>query len=188
MKKKHLQIDDMKFGSPKSAHLYCGQLDYLGLPLLVAVDEEHYVCRVSFLVNRPFRQVLTALQKKEPNYEWHHNQEKIETRVRPVFEGRKGAKIRVRGGTTFQQKVWKRLAQLPFGSTSTYSQVARHVGHPRASRAVGSACGANPVAILIPCHRVLASQGGLGGFGGGLKAKQVLLAHEGVVAKTKNPR
>jgi len=81
-------------------------------------------------------------------------------------------------GTTFQRAVWRRLQEIPYGETISYGELARRVGNPRASRAVGSANGANPLPIVIPCHRVIASDGSLGGFGGGLPTKQTLLALE----------
>lgn len=83
-------------------------------------------------------------------------------------------------GTVFQQKVWNALRQIASGRTRSYSQIARAIGRRKAVRAVGGACGANPTPVLIPCHRVLRSGGGLGGFSGGLKWKRLLLAREGV--------
>jgi methylated-DNA-[protein]-cysteine S-methyltransferase len=71
------------------------------------------------------------------------------------------------GGTPFQQKVWKQLRRIPSGETLTYGQVAEKIGSPGAARAVGSACGANPIPLFIPCHRVIGSDGNLCGFGGG---------------------
>lgn len=84
-------------------------------------------------------------------------------------------------GTAFQQSVWKELAKIPFGSTSTYGSVARAIGHPQAARAVGGAIGANPVALVIPCHRVLAGDRRLTGFSGGdgVPTKVALLTLEG---------
>jgi len=84
-------------------------------------------------------------------------------------------------GTDFQKKVWNVLSGIPYGKVLTYRQVAEKIGKPRASRAVGGACGANPLPIIIPCHRVVAGNGGLGGFSGGLKLKRFLLRLEGVV-------
>ena len=81
-------------------------------------------------------------------------------------------------GTSFQQEVWRALARIPRGETRSYGWVARQIGKPGASRAVGAACGANPVPVIVPCHRVIASDGSLGGFGGGLPMKQRLLALE----------
>lgn len=80
-------------------------------------------------------------------------------------------------GTPFQQRVWEALAQIPYGQTRTYGQIAAEIGKPRACRAVGTAIGKNPLLILIPCHRVV-SVGGLGGFSAGLDAKRSLLALE----------
>ena len=81
-------------------------------------------------------------------------------------------------GTPFQLKVWKALRQIPHGKTVSYGDLARKIGKPGASRAVGGACGSNPLPLFIPCHRVLASDGSLGGFGGGLDVKEQLLVHE----------
>ncbi len=81
-------------------------------------------------------------------------------------------------GTEFQRSVWRRLQEIPYGETISYGELARRVGNPKASRAVGSANGANPLPIVIPCHRVIAGNGTLGGFGGGLPTKQALLALE----------
>ena len=83
-------------------------------------------------------------------------------------------------GTPFQQSVWLELAEIPFGQTVSYADLARMVGHANAYRAVGQANGANPVPIILPCHRVVSSGGGLGGYGGGLPIKRRLLALEGV--------
>ncbi|HEY8038527.1 MAG TPA: methylated-DNA--[protein]-cysteine S-methyltransferase [Polyangiaceae bacterium] len=82
------------------------------------------------------------------------------------------------GGTPFQQRVWTALRAVPAGTTCSYADVARAVGAPRAVRAVGAANGANPVSIVVPCHRVVASDGSLHGYGGGLERKAWLLAHE----------
>ncbi|RPI10034.1 MAG: methylated-DNA--[protein]-cysteine S-methyltransferase [Acidobacteriales bacterium] len=81
-------------------------------------------------------------------------------------------------GTEFQQRVWKSVARIPYGQTRSYAQIATTIGSPTAVRAVGAANGANPVAIIVPCHRVIASGGGLGGYGGGLELKRRLLALE----------
>ncbi|MBM4260720.1 MAG: methylated-DNA--[protein]-cysteine S-methyltransferase [Deltaproteobacteria bacterium] len=83
-------------------------------------------------------------------------------------------------GTEFQQKVWRRLREIPFGKTKSYLEIAKAVGAPQASRAVGAACGKNPISIIVPCHRVVASNGNLTGFAGGLDIKARLLALEGV--------
>jgi O-6-methylguanine DNA methyltransferase len=84
-------------------------------------------------------------------------------------------------GSEFQKAVWTAVANIPFGSTVTYGEIAHLMGRPRASRAVGAANGANPIPIVVPCHRVIGSNGSLTGYGGGLARKRWLLAHEGVL-------
>jgi methylated-DNA-[protein]-cysteine S-methyltransferase len=81
-------------------------------------------------------------------------------------------------GTPFQQTVWSELLKIPYGETISYGQLARFIGNPNASRAVGLANGSNPIPILIPCHRVIGSDGKLTGYGGGLPIKEKLLALE----------
>lgn len=81
-------------------------------------------------------------------------------------------------GTTFQQAVWDALLSIPYGETTSYGELARQIGKPRASRAVGAANGRNPIPIIIPCHRVIGMNGKLVGFGGGLETKKRLLAIE----------
>jgi methylated-DNA-[protein]-cysteine S-methyltransferase len=81
-------------------------------------------------------------------------------------------------GTPFQLSVWDRLCEIPFGQTISYGELARRVGNPNASRAVGLANGSNPIPIVIPCHRVIGSNGKLTGYGGGLPIKEKLLALE----------
>jgi methylated-DNA-[protein]-cysteine S-methyltransferase len=81
-------------------------------------------------------------------------------------------------GTPFQERAWATMCKIPFGGTISYAEQARSMRAPRAVRAVGSANGANPVPIIVPCHRVVASNGGLGGYALGLAMKRWLLAHE----------
>jgi methylated-DNA-[protein]-cysteine S-methyltransferase len=83
-------------------------------------------------------------------------------------------------GTEFQRKVWAGLRKIPAGKTWSYGQLAKHVGRPRARRAVGLANGSNPIAIVVPCHRVIGADGSLTGYGGGMSRKRWLLHHEGV--------
>lgn len=81
-------------------------------------------------------------------------------------------------GTPFQRKVWAALREIPCGETRSYGDIARRIGDPKAVRAVGTANGANPIAVVVPCHRVIGSNGSLTGYGGGLPRKKWLLAHE----------
>jgi methylated-DNA-[protein]-cysteine S-methyltransferase len=82
-------------------------------------------------------------------------------------------------GTEFQRAVWSELCRIPFGDTISYAELARRIGKPAAVRAVGAANGANPIAVIVPCHRVIGSNGSLTGYGGGIERKQWLLALEG---------
>jgi methylated-DNA-[protein]-cysteine S-methyltransferase len=82
-------------------------------------------------------------------------------------------------GTDFQKQVWRELTRIPFGQTRSYGQLAKRLGNPNGSRAVGLANGRNPIAIIVPCHRVIGADGSLTGFGGGIERKEWLLSHEG---------
>lgn len=106
--------------------------------------------------------------------------------LRPAFEayfaGEAGALDRVpwkASGTAFQLKVWEALCTIPAGETLSYRGLAERIGRPSAVRAVGLANGANPVAVVVPCHRVIGTNGSLTGYGGGLPRKKWLLSHEG---------
>jgi O-6-methylguanine DNA methyltransferase len=81
-------------------------------------------------------------------------------------------------GTAFQLRVWQELRQIPWGANLSYGELARRVGNPKASQAVGQALSANPIALIIPCHRVIKADGSLGGYRGGLERKRWLLEHE----------
>ena len=83
-------------------------------------------------------------------------------------------------GTTFQLEVWADLEEIPYGETISYTELARHVGKPEAVRAAGLANGKNPFPIVVPCHRVVGSDGSMTGYSGGLSTKEFLLTHEGV--------
>ena len=85
-------------------------------------------------------------------------------------------------GTAFQKKVWSEIDKIPRGEVVTYSQIAKNIGHPKAARAVANACGVNPNPIIVPCHRVIRSDGELGGYSGpgGIKKKKELLENEGI--------
>ncbi len=104
-------------------------------------------------------------------------------RIQDYYSGKPVAfpdKLDLSGGTEFQQKVWNSCRTIPYGETRSYGWIAQHIGRPEASRAVGNALGKNPVTVIIPCHRVIASDGGIGGFTGGLPAKRRLMKLEGI--------
>jgi len=84
-------------------------------------------------------------------------------------------------GTAYQRAVWAEVARIPYGATTTYGEIARRIGRPGAARAVGGAVGANPISIVIPCHRVIGARGALTGYGGGLEVKAALLRLEGAL-------
>jgi len=105
----------------------------------------------------------------------------VVTRLRKYFRGDLAALDGIEvdmGGTPFQQAVWKELRRIPVGQTISYGELARRIRRPRAVRAVGAANGANPVAIVVPCHRVIGANGDLTGYGGGLNRKTRLLELE----------
>ena len=106
--------------------------------------------------------------------------------VRAILAGRPARNLPpldLTAGTLFQQSTWQALARIPLGKTSTYGKIAAAIRRPKAVRAVGGACGANPIPLLVPCHRVLPQTGGLGGFSGGLDWKRRLLEREGVLPR-----
>jgi methylated-DNA-[protein]-cysteine S-methyltransferase len=87
-------------------------------------------------------------------------------------------------GTEFQKRVWRQLLHIPYGKTVSYLDIAKSIGNEKAVRAVGAANGQNPISIVVPCHRVIGSNGNLTGYGGGLWRKEWLLKHEGVLASS----
>jgi methylated-DNA-[protein]-cysteine S-methyltransferase len=91
-------------------------------------------------------------------------------------------------GTEFQSSVWRELSRIPFGVTISYADLAQRIGQPKACRAVGAANGRNPIAIIVPCHRVIGADGTLTGYGGGLECKRWLLEHEQEVLKNASGR
>jgi methylated-DNA-[protein]-cysteine S-methyltransferase len=131
--------------------------------------------------------VETYFAGAKPKPEWIRDDEPLReaaNQLRAYFDGNLQAfdlPLAPRG-TEFQQSVWSALLEIPYGQTTTYSAVANKIGRPAAVRAVGAANGANPIPIIIPCHRVIGASGSLTGFGGGLDVKRQLLALEARVA------
>lgn len=119
----------------------------------------------------------------QPKTAWRHDPDshaEVCRQLDAYFAGRRttfALKLRF-AGTAFQNAVWTSLQTIPFGGTVTYADLATRIGRPAAVRAVGAANGANPLPIIVPCHRVIGSNGSLTGFGGGIAAKRFLLAHE----------
>jgi len=109
---------------------------------------------------------------------------KIRDRFNAYFKGQRDAFSGLEldtDGTAFQQSVWQALQKIPHGGTLSYQQLARSIGRPKAHRAVGTANGRNPISIIIPCHRVIASNGALAGYAGGVERKRFLLELEGTL-------
>ncbi len=175
------------FGCPpgKSSDVHCIRVVWIDSPLgpLLAAASRDGICFLDFADRRALGAQIAALRRRL---------------ARPIVPGRSAHLDRLRAelaryfgrdlrefsvplvypGTPFQRKVWDRLRRIPYGETTTYESVARDVRAPAATRAVGRANGQNPIAIVIPCHRVVAADGRLHGYGGGLWRKRALLALE----------
>ena len=142
-------------------------------PLFLVADDEG------------LREVRFELEKRphEPLHDWVHSAQKL-AQVRHQLEAYFSGERQVFDlplkpqGTEFQQSVWRALTTIAYAATTSYGQLAQQLDRPTASRAVGAANGRNPIPIIIPCHRVIGSNGTLTGFAGGLAAKQWLLEHE----------
>jgi len=112
--------------------------------------------------------------------QWHRLTIAAVTEILAGFGPTELPPLDVSGGTEFQQSVWRAMLKIKPGRTLSYGEIAEAIGNPKAVRAVGGACGANPIPLLIPCHRVLAANQKIGGFSGGLEWKRKLLACEGI--------
>jgi O-6-methylguanine DNA methyltransferase len=143
---------------------------------------ERGICGLSFVEST--LQFLTEMARATGIEEWDRDSDPVigqaAAQLDEYFTGRRRAfqlPLDLRG-TPFQQKVWNALLEIPYGETRSYAELARSIGAPKAFRAVGAANGANPIAIVVPCHRVISSGGGVGGYGGGVPLKKRLLALE----------
>lgn len=130
--------------------------------------------------NADFQEVETWVMKKINPATFEQNQNKLDVylpELRDYLEGRTSVFSLPlhRFGTSFQQAVWEASEQIPYGETRTYAELAQQIGNPKAVRAVGTAIGANPLLMIVPCHRVLAKSGNLTGFRAGLDMKEYLL-------------
>ena len=138
--------------------------------LLLVADEQGLV-RIEF----GRKSVRTGFSRSESD-----RLKPVLTQLSEFFDGRRKAfdvKLSLRG-TPFQLEVWRTLLRIPYGETRTYAEIAKSIGRPAATRAVGAANGANPIPIIVPCHRVIGSNGSLTGFGGGIDVKRWLLDFE----------
>ena len=138
------------------------------LGVLTLLEENHALIAVSF-----GRQPVAALEQTPLLMQ-------TEKQLKEYFKGQRNVfdlPLQMKG-TQFQQEVWKALQEIPYGETRTYSDIAVAIGRPKATRAVGMANHCNPLAIIVPCHRVIGKNGSLTGYAGGLEKKQALLALE----------
>jgi|SRR5687767_14587209 len=166
-------------------------------PLTVVLDDEGNLTRLSFggaaaasfiVERRPSgRRGLRktgGLKAAAPPFERsgrRSTEQGVAEQLREYFAGKRQTfdiPLALRG-TEFQLAVWNELLRVPYGDTITYAELAQRIGRPSAIRAVGAANGANPIPVIVPCHRVIGSNGTLTGYGGGIERKQWLLAHEG---------
>ena len=146
--------------------------------LFLAVDDERALLRLQFLqtVSRDeLEHQLRAGGAKLKRVQSHCAA--VVRQLKEYFRGeRKQFELELRPvGTAFQKRVWQALCQIPYGETWTYAQVAQQVNSPKAVRAVGRTNGLNPISVVVPCHRVIGSNGSLTGYGGGLENKRLLL-------------
>jgi O-6-methylguanine DNA methyltransferase len=148
-------------------------------PVVIGLTENGAICRIAFARGRKASAILKEWQKEWPQTEFVQDKKAILKIANGLVTKSAALKLYMTG-TKFQQAVWKQLLKIPAGKTLSYAEIARRIRNPKAVRAVGSACGANPVPLLVPCHRVVASNGKLGGFGGGLPLKKALLKSEGI--------
>jgi methylated-DNA-[protein]-cysteine S-methyltransferase len=154
---------------------------------LIATDGEGVLRAVDFWANETGLRALLRRQYGEGvSIEWGQSPAPIRRAFEDYFAGDITALDAIpisTVGTAFQRKVWAALRRIPAGETRSYGQLAAEIGDPGASRAVGTANGQNPIAIVVPCHRVIGADGSLTGFGGGLPRKRWLLNHEGAAFK-----
>src|SRR5215469_598341 len=169
-------------------------LDTIPAPIgafLVATDQDGVLRAVDFWADEPRLRTLLKRQYGDVRVETGQAPAPIRRAFEDYFAGdiRALEKVPVATvGTGFQRKVWAALQRIPAGETRSYGQLAAEIGEPDAARAVGLANGQNPIAIVIPCHRVIGADGSLTGFGGGLPRKRWLLTHEGAAYKENRPR
>ena len=135
-------------------------------------------------------QFMTELKRRVKGTYVHAPEKftKLQAQLAAYFKGKLQTfnyKLDLRG-TEFQKAIWREIHKVPFGRLISYGGLARAVGKPKAVRAAGNATGANPIGLIIPCHRVIGSDGGLGGFGGGLPLKRKLLENEGILGKDRD--
>jgi len=166
--------------------VYYTHLDSPWGPLFLAGTEKA-ICSCRFLQGKDLSSLIYQLRKK-PDHLVQEDALALAPAIHVLNQYFSGEKKHLSHpldlqGTPFQILVWSALREIPLGKVATYGEIAGRIGRPLAARAVGQACGSNNVVLFVPCHRVVAAQGKLGGFGGGLSLKKALLLHEGVSMK-----
>ncbi len=152
----------------------------IGTVFVAATDEG--ICRINFGSEKSFLKEIQSIYRDSLIVKNEQQLRPAISELRNYFSGIPSAftlKLNL-SGTDFQKRVWKILRNIPYGKTASYKEVAAMIGSPNAVRAVGGACGRNPVPIIIPCHRVISSDRGIGGYSGGLRIKKALLKLEGI--------
>lgn len=155
------------------------------LGYLLVAQTEHGICSVSIADRED--QLISYLHEEYPRAEIRRSKE-VSRNLSSVLEYFEGQLLNLPvdiAGTEFQKRVWSAIMKIPYGQTRTYNQIAEAIEKPKAVRAVGNACAANPVPLIIPCHRVVRKDGGLGGYGLGPKRKEFMLSMEKENKKVK---
>ena len=145
---------------------------------MLVYGTERGICGLAFTAETGLEASVKDMRNRWPNAEFHPDMGELGQFTKGLLDGSAKAHLQLIGAP-FQIKVWQALLSIPSGHVTTYSEIARHIDHPKAVRAVGTAVGRNPVSWLIPCHRALRKSGALGGYHWGLPVKTALLAWEG---------
>ncbi len=151
---------------------------------LIIASTEKGVCHIAFEDNGT--QALTMLKQRFPNAAYHQIVDKFQQDTLYIFQKDWSNLDKIKlhlNGTAFQLKVWESLLRIPMGNLTTYGDIAKHIGKPTASRAVGTAIGNNPIAFLIPCHRVIQASGNIGGYMWGPTRKSAIIGWEAAQIK-----
>ncbi len=148
---------------------------------MLAMGTDKGLCGMAFAAETGQDEALRDMQSRWPNATYMENGARLSHSVEAAFSQSGQTNLHLIGAP-FQIKVWEALLAIPSGQVTTYSEIAKTIGSPRAARAVGTAVGRNPVSWLIPCHRALRKSGGLGGYHWGLPVKRAMLAWEGMKA------
>jgi len=162
-------------------------VDEISSPIgtLVAVVRDSALCALDFGDCEPRMRSLLAARFDGYELRTARNPAGVSKHIRSYFAGSLDALDAIAidmHGTPFQRRVWRALRRVPPGSTASYGEIAARIGRPHAVRAVGMTNARNPIVLVVPCHRIIGSDGSLTGYGGGLDRKRWLLAHEGAIS------